>query len=32
MYASKSASMQVEQCYQKVRIVAAYDEAQLGGA
>lgn len=32
MYAPKNASMQIEQRYQNVRIVAAYDEAQLGGS
>lgn len=30
MYAPKGASMQVEQRYQNVRIIAAYDKSQLG--
>jgi hypothetical protein len=32
MYAPKNASMEVEQRYQNVRIVAAYNEAQLSGS
>jgi outer membrane protein OmpA-like peptidoglycan-associated protein len=32
MYAPKDASTQVDQRYQNVRIVAAYDKAQLGGS
>ena len=32
MYAPKNASMQVEQRYQNVLIVAAYSEAQLSGS
>jgi len=32
MYAPKNASMQVEQRYQSVRIIAAYDKAQLSGS
>ncbi|MGO9512791.1 MAG: hypothetical protein ACLP2F_04005 [Steroidobacteraceae bacterium] len=32
MYAPKNASMQVEQRYQNVRIVAAYDQSQLNGS
>jgi outer membrane protein OmpA-like peptidoglycan-associated protein len=32
MYAPRNASMQVEQRYQNVRIVAAYDQAQLSGS
>jgi outer membrane protein OmpA-like peptidoglycan-associated protein len=32
MYAPKNASMEVEQRYQNVRIVAAYNDAQLSGA
>jgi outer membrane protein OmpA-like peptidoglycan-associated protein len=32
MYAPKNASMQVEQRYQNVRIIAAYSEAQLSGS
>ncbi|MFO1206972.1 MAG: hypothetical protein U1E63_14840, partial [Burkholderiales bacterium] len=30
MYAPKGASMQVEQRYQNVRLIAAYDKSQLG--
>jgi hypothetical protein len=32
MYAPKNASYTVDQRYQSVRIVAAYDQAQLGGS
>ena len=32
MYAPKNASMEVEQRYQNVRIVAAYNKAQLSGS
>jgi outer membrane protein OmpA-like peptidoglycan-associated protein len=32
MYAPRNASMQVEQRYQNVRIVAAYDQSQLSGS
>ena len=32
MYAPKNASMEVEQRYQNVRIIAAYSEAQLSGS
>jgi hypothetical protein len=32
MYAPRNASQQVEQRYQNVRIVAAYDQAQLNGS
>jgi hypothetical protein len=32
MYAPNNAPMAVEKRYQNVRIVAAYDQAQLGGS
>jgi hypothetical protein len=32
MYAPKNAPMAVEKRYQKVRIVAAYDQAQFNGS
>jgi hypothetical protein len=32
MYAPKKAPMEVEKRYQNVRIIAAYDKAQLSGS